>query len=128
VGSMTEVGDHITEQVDGALAGLGAGPFVSQASCVDVLLDLYAATDGTAMQPVIAAGLARISKVNLVEADEFRVLLLEIAALAAVAGAVDLDADGAMSAELDLAAASVAGEGASTAEADEPTHPVFDSA
>ncbi len=89
MGSMTEVGDHITGQVDGALAAMGHGPFVSQASCVDVLLDLYAVADGTVLQPLVAAALARISKVNLVEAGRFRSVLLELAAMAAVAHAAE---------------------------------------
>jgi hypothetical protein len=100
---MTEVGEHITEQVDGALAGLGVGAFVSQPGCVDVLLDLYAATDGTPLRPFVAASLARISKVNLVEVQEFRAVLLEIAAMAVVAGAVDVEVDDPAPAVLDAA-------------------------
>jgi hypothetical protein len=94
---MTQVRDDISEQVAGALAGLGDGPFVAQADCVDVLLDLYRAADGTPMQPLVAASLAGISRVNLVPVGDFRRVLVDITALAAVAAAVEDVDDGAVS-------------------------------
>jgi hypothetical protein len=68
---------------DAALEALAGQVLVSQARCVDVLLDLYTATEDLGLRWSIAERLDDLRGRTLVEADELRADLEGIVAIAA---------------------------------------------
>lgn len=81
--------------VDRALDRAGDATLLSQARCVDDLLDLYAAVGASGpLATALAASLTAFSRVNLVRGDEFRAALREIAVLTELMSLEDLSAPG----------------------------------
>jgi hypothetical protein len=78
----------ISEIVDAALASRDHQVLLSQGRCVDVLLDLYGATDDVGLRWSIADRLDEIRFLNAVEAGEFRA---DLAAILAIASSLALD-------------------------------------
>ena len=64
---------------------------LSQGHCVDVLLDLYCATDDVGLRWSIADRLREISHLSAVLAEDIRADLEAIIAIAEGSGAIDLD-------------------------------------
>ena len=64
---------------------------LSQGHCVDVLLDLYCATDDVGLRWSIADRLRDISHLSAVLAEDIRADLEAIIAIAEGSGAIDLD-------------------------------------
>lgn len=69
-----------------AMTWIGTQPFLSQARCVDVLLDLYRATPDEFVQWCIVERLRDIRFLNAVVGDDMRA---DLAAIVALAGEIE---------------------------------------
>ena len=74
-----------------ALEAIGDQVLLSQGRCVDVLLDLYCATDDIGLRWSIAERLHEISHLTAVLAEDIRADLEAIIAIAESSGAIALD-------------------------------------
>ena len=74
-----------------ALDAIGDQVLLSQGHCVDVLLDLYCATDDIGLRWSIADRLTELSHLAAVPAQEIRADLEAIIAIAEGCGAIALD-------------------------------------
>ena len=73
------------------IESIGDQVLLSQGRCVDVLLDLYCATDDVGLRWSIADRLREISHFTAVLAEDIRADLEAIIAIAEGSGAIDLD-------------------------------------
>jgi hypothetical protein len=76
--------DHkqLTDIAEAALVRIGDQALLSQGHCVNVLLDLYTATEDVGLRWTIAERLNDIRFLNAVEGDEIRADLSAILAIA----------------------------------------------
>ena len=74
-----------------AIEAIGDQVLLSQGRCVDVLLDLYCATDDVGLRWSIADRLREISHVTAVLAEDIRADLEAIMAIAEGSAAIELD-------------------------------------
>jgi hypothetical protein len=78
---LTHLQDALAAQLGAAFAELAASDFISQGRCVDILLDLYCATEDDVLRRVISDGLDEIRHVKLVRCFDMRACLLLVTAL-----------------------------------------------
>lgn len=91
---MQPMNNHSTEVqpiAQRAIEAIGHQVLLSQGRCVDVLLDLYCATDDVGLRWSIADRLRDISHVTAVLAEDMRADLEAIMAIAEGSGAIGLD-------------------------------------
>jgi hypothetical protein len=75
---------HVIEIAEAALVWIDDQTLLSQGHCVNVLLDLYCATDDFALRWAIAERLSDIRFLNAVDADDMRA---DLTAIVGIAGA-----------------------------------------
>ena len=77
--------------VRGAMAAFAGHAVISQRQCVDVLLDLYNASDSVDLRSAVCDQLSGIRVLGAVLAAEMRACLETIVELATTRGAIDLE-------------------------------------
>ncbi|MEO5840541.1 MAG: hypothetical protein ABIQ73_25325 [Acidimicrobiales bacterium] len=79
--TLTHRHDALADQLAAAFIEFGAQDYLSQARWVDILLDLFCATEDDVLRRVISDSLNEIRHVNLVRCFDMRACLLLVTAL-----------------------------------------------